>query len=157
MSFCRSPSRSRARAAASPFTAMSSSPYERAECGALAGCVVRCNNREMIMPRFLVYLPVGRVRAMTSVPQCLSTMWIAFPSPNPTAGLAFAARPPLSDCVLFHQLSALMRPVYSPVLSNLDLARDQAPRYSIRQPACDRSLPLSHHIFAQRANRLKKR
>lgn len=56
MSFCHSLSRSRAWASASPFTAMSSSPYAKARCGCgeVGGVVVRSNNREMIMPRFLV-------------------------------------------------------------------------------------------------------
>ena len=66
--------------------------------------------------------------------QCLSTMWIAFYQPPPLA----SPSPPVHRCLtvsLTTNRAALMRPVYSYVLSNLDLARDQAPRYSIRRPA----------------------
>jgi hypothetical protein len=63
-----------------------------------------------------------------------TTMWSALPSPTPLAFPPFTStRPPL--LVLLLPDSALMRPTGYATLPNLDLAKDQAPIYSIRKPA----------------------
>lgn len=97
----------------------------------VGGAGASCDNREMITPRFLVYLLLG---AMTSAPIRPPPVLLRCGAPlNDCTPLA--KRPLTTTCPPLLELSALMRPAGYSTLPNLDLARDQAPIYSIRKPA----------------------